>query len=136
MQPALERALGEAFAAVPPLTVRPRGAGWFPAACRAARVLWVGIESEDGLADLQRRVADVAERELGLDSERRPYRPHFTVARLRSPWPAESLGTWRAAMASFAGSSFQIGEGTLIQSLLDPSGVRYRRLAAYPMGPS
>lgn len=135
-RPALDRALGEAFAAAAPLAVRPRGAGWFPATGRAARVLWVGMEPGDGLAGVQRRAAEAAERELRLEREHRPYRAHLTVARLRSPWPAESLETWRAAMAGFVGSSFRIGEGVLVQSLLDPSGVRYRRLAAYPMGPS
>ena len=55
--------------------------GMFPAK-GAPRVLWVGVALNDELLALQR----VCEREavaIGLPPERKPYRPHVTLARWR-----------------------------------------------------
>lgn len=48
------------------------------------RVLYVGVQNSKALRSLQEECAQ-ALKELGFYLEDRPYRPHLTVARLRSP---------------------------------------------------
>ena len=67
------------------------GIGHF-ASGKAPRVLWVGVEKNEPLAYLQGRVEAACARG-GLDSERRNFSPHITLARLRNP-PASRLGAF------------------------------------------
>jgi RNA 2',3'-cyclic 3'-phosphodiesterase len=56
-----------------------RGSGFFPTP-KSARVFWVGIEAEPGLAELAGAV-DSALARLGVPKETRPFSPHLTLAR-------------------------------------------------------
>lgn len=66
----------------PPLTLRLHGLGAFPAP-EQARVLWVGVQQDQELLDLQ---ADLAARlkDSGFPPDERGYAPHLTLARLRN----------------------------------------------------
>jgi 2'-5' RNA ligase len=69
---------------VAPFGARIGGTGAFPRAARAT-VLWLGVaEGADALADLADAVMTRTER-LGHDRDPRPYRPHLTLARCRTP---------------------------------------------------
>ncbi len=60
-------------------TLRPGKLGYF-AGKGCIRVLWLGIEGEsDKLFSLQKEVDRIMERE-GFPPEKRPYRPHITLA--------------------------------------------------------
>ena len=77
----------------------------------------------EGLAALVKRVRGVAGR-AGIRVEKRAFRPHFTLARrIERPPPAPLTSP------SFL-CRFECV--TLFESLLDPGGVRYRELAAWP----
>jgi 2'-5' RNA ligase len=58
-----------------------RGYGFFPGA-KAARVFWVGIESDPQLGALA-KAADEAAFSLGIPKEVHPFSPHLTLARGR-----------------------------------------------------
>ena len=58
-----------------------RGVGFFPTA-RSARVFWVRIEAEPGLAKLAKKV-ETTLMGLGIPEEKRPFSPHLTLARTR-----------------------------------------------------
>jgi len=73
----IEEALGSINAE--PFQIRFHDAGFFPTA-KAARVFWVGIEGEAGLADLAVKVEESLAA-LGIPEEQRAFSPHLTLAR-------------------------------------------------------
>jgi 2'-5' RNA ligase len=128
-------------AVVPRLTDRLREAAqvahapelWLAGGGRFGRnVLWVGVGGEtDILASLVRAV-NRAVRSCRIGIERRPYRPHLTVARARrsgSVGPAEGLtdfrsASWRADQIELVHSRLGAGPGrTAIHARLAEFGL-------------
>jgi 2'-5' RNA ligase len=97
---------------------------------RRARVLTVGLEDPDGtLGGLQARVsADLAGAGLYVP-ERRPFRPHVTLARLRA-----GAGAPRAAPPPPPSVAFSGTAVTLYRSDLSPAGATYVPLAMRALG--
>ena len=104
------------------------GAGAFPNA-RGARVLWIGIgEGRGQLAKLARKL-DAAGKGVGASRDRRPYRAHLTVGRLREPRP---IALERVPGPDACG--FSVDEVVLYESRLSSSGSVYTPLARLPLG--
>jgi 2'-5' RNA ligase len=123
----LSRAAGR-MAATEPFHVTLAGTGAFPSP-RAARVLWIGVgEGLSQLAKIARKL-DAAGRGVGAPRERRPYRAHLTVARLREPTavPVELFSPPEP-------SGFSVEEVVLYESRLSSSGATYLPLARLPLG--
>lgn len=86
----------------------------------ARRALWLGVDGD--LPALRRTARAVA-------YDRRPYRPHLTVARLRGdadPGPA------REALRAYAGPAWRADTVQLIRSHLGPHPA-YQTLATFPL---
>src|SRR5438445_12671395 len=62
-----------------PFGLRLRGVGFFPT-FSAARVFWVGIEADPGLAQLASTIHDALAKS-GIANEQRDFSPHWTLAR-------------------------------------------------------
>ena len=119
--PAISAALLEAAGPAPRLALA--GALLLPP--RRARVLCAAIDDSDGtLAELQARVSEGLVDAGVFDPETRPFRPHATVARLRSGARAP-----RAVDAAPEPIAFHGGPLTLYVSRLHPKGARYEPLA-------
>ena len=117
---ALAPALAEVCAGHPALGLRLAGSGSFG---RGGPV-WVGVDGDRvGLSVLAGEVAQAC-RDLGVDVERRPYRPHLTVGRRGRPSPAR--------LASYAGPGWTAVEVELVASLLGPV-VEHRVLERLPL---
>ncbi len=129
---ALDRGLGPVFARFRPLELRPTVAGSFPPG-RPARVLWLGLESGDGLRELQSAVARIAAAVFGEEPESRPFHPHLTLARPGSRWPRKALERWLGAFRPGEVETFRARHGTLMESRLTASGPRYLPLSEYPL---
>jgi 2'-5' RNA ligase len=129
----LATALRAAFAPVPPLGLRLRGAGTFPPG-RPARVAWVGVEGPAELAALQAGAVAAAVTSAGHQPEERPYRPHITLARCQAPWPRAAVEKFVSALPGEIGPPFTAHRGVLIESKLSPRGARYREVAELPLG--
>ena len=73
----------------PPFPLRSAAPGGF---CKkGGDIWWLGVEPLPGLLTIQRRL-EAALRAAGFSPERRPYRPHITLARkVRSPAGLEPL---------------------------------------------
>ena len=148
----LRAALRESAVSSPPLRLRLEGLGTFPSS-GPPRVLWVGLVGDlDGLARL---AADV-ERDVvscGWNPERRPFRPHLTLARIDSGRAGRELRRLLASTGpiapeggevvenlpvSVAGpASFLLEELVLFESRLGPGGAQYFSLDRFPLrGPS
>ncbi|HYG67210.1 MAG TPA: RNA 2',3'-cyclic phosphodiesterase [Anaeromyxobacteraceae bacterium] len=111
-----------------PFSLAVEGLGAFPNA-RAARVLVAHVGTEPGLMDLHGQIGGALEH-LGLETERRPYRPHLTLARLKAP-DREAVQAFLAQPAPPL--SFRVEAFHLYESRLDPTGARYALLRSYPL---
>ena len=126
-------AADRAVARHPPLEMRVREIGAFPN-FRRARVVWIGVEQEPRL-ELLHHDLEMACAEEGFEIEGRPFRPHVTLARVRTPLPVERLRAFaRAARAVRMQAMVQVERITLFESTLAPNGAPYRRIHAASLG--
>lgn len=104
----LSNAAARTVAEVNPFSVRLEHAGVFPNQ-RQPRVLWIGINDRSGgLAQLQSRLEDEAEK-AEFPKETRRFHPHLTLARLRKPQHAQTLARLHQQM-EFEPVSFEVSE--------------------------
>jgi 2'-5' RNA ligase len=110
-----------------PFAMELGGLGAFPA-FRRARVLWIGVEQEARLELLHHDVEVACER-VGFEVEGKPFRPHITLARVRTTLEVDrrKLLARTAKKVDFT-ASVPVSELTLFESVLAPGGSRYRRL--------
>ncbi|HSS45490.1 MAG TPA: RNA 2',3'-cyclic phosphodiesterase [Thermoanaerobaculia bacterium] len=99
-----------------------------------ARVLGVGFEPSETLARIRRlaQEAELQARRLGLPEERREFHPHVTLARLRGPWPPESIEVFRREVERWKFPPWRVVRCTLFQSRLTPEGAVHTKLAEWP----
>lgn len=93
------------------------------------RVLWAGLTGDVApLGALARAVARAA-RELRIDVERRPFRGHLTLARVRGETDLRPLA---AALAGYEGPAWHATELVLVRSYLGPHP-RHEVLDRWPL---
>ena len=80
--PDIKEALTQAVASSKPFSIRLKGSGVFPNR-NYVKVIWVGIESDDALKVLAESVDNQLSM-LGFEREKRGFRSHLTVGRVRS----------------------------------------------------
>jgi len=118
-----------------PFAIQPTGIGCFPNERRPA-VVWIGLtEGTDHL----RRLADEVETEmdpLGFVPERKPYRGHLTIGRVRKDVRISGLAEALTAAGDAAERipEFQASEIALMKSVLDRGGAVYTRLSGAALG--
>jgi len=94
---------------------------------RKARVLTAELEAQ-GLSELQAGISGELEQAGVYTPEKRPFRPHVTVARLRPQTRAPRRADTHLEALSFHGTAI-----TLYASRLHPRGARYEALATVPL---
>lgn len=114
-----------------PFEMALRGVGQFPPR-GAARVLWAGVPVSPALMALQQQVASTL-LDLGLEPEDRPFAPHITLARLKSPPVPLLIGRYLNQYAAFHTPPIPVQAFALYSSLLRPEGPVYRHEAVYPL---
>ena len=125
----LDEALGEVRASA--FAVDLSGVGWFPTRGEPT-VFWVGCQPNEALDRLKRRV-DRALAEVGIRLEKRRFRPHITVARLKH-CRSRDLGQIERAHSLFRLSEVPVSSFSLMSSRLDPEGAVYHRLQRVELG--
>ena len=126
---ALSRAASAAVEGVEPFRLSIEEAGTFPPR-GAARVLWLGVKDESKrLAQLQHRLEQECEGE-GFTREPRAFKPHLTVARLRTPQDSHALSEAHRRSV-FGPYQFEVRELLVIRSQLGPGGSRYTPLTRH-----
>ena len=135
--PQVYQAVEQACQGHQPFEVAFGGLGGFPN-LRRPRVIWVGVEEESGqLQSLQRDVEQALERK-GFPRERRPFRPHLTLARVRkgaSPSEAAALGRSVAQAQVGTLGRMQVKEVSVMRSELTPEGALYSELYKVSLAP-
>ena len=125
--PTIAEAVGAAVEGIAPFDLRLDATGTFPPGRRPG-VVWAGLSGDlDALSAIQAPI-ESAMAGLGFAPERRDFRPHLTLARIRSRLAdgkvralAEELGT----VAHGVEEAFTVDEVRLIRSELRPDGARY-----------
>ncbi len=109
-------------------TARLAGLGCFPSV-RSPRVLWVGVA--DG-AEPMTELAGVLDQELyryDFMKEERPFHPHLTFGRAKTPVRIEGFFD-----RQFETEPFNVAEFVLFKSTLRPEGPLYEVLDRFPLG--
>jgi len=129
---AFASAVGPAVAAAVEGDIAASGAVVFPPQ-GPARVLGVGFSSSAALNEVTRLAgeAETVARRLRLQEERRPFHPHVTLARLRSPWPSESVETYRRETDSWNFPVWHVRSCVLYESRLLREGAVHAPLGEW-----
>jgi 2'-5' RNA ligase len=128
------RSVEEYVRSIPGRRMELHGVGSFPRNARSPRVIWIGCrgEVEDMTSDVQG--LEYRLERIGWAREKRPFRPHLTIARIRRPplegaaltslldeFREEPFGTW------------QVNEWILYRSELLASGAVYHSVHRFPL---
>lgn len=131
----LQESLRTACSGAMPLHLYAQGVGFFPSA-RSPRVIWIGIaDSENRLADFQRKIEDAIQAfSAGPGGER--FAGHVTLGRFKqSKWlDINSLTAHVDTMKNSSFGDWTVQEIEIIRSELLATGSRYTRLAAIRLG--
>ncbi|MDY6825803.1 MAG: RNA 2',3'-cyclic phosphodiesterase [Bacillota bacterium] len=125
--PELINAMDETTAGETQFAFSLKGSGIFPGTAKA-RVLWVGLDKGAFLITALAEKLDQKLTGLGFPPEKRPFRPHLTIGRLRYPLPEDLMQKFIEKENSFQGSSMMVGEITLFESILSRQGAVYHPL--------
>ena len=111
----------------PPITLGAAGLGAFPSR-RKPRVIWIGMEGEvQRLIRIQSRVENALE-PLSFVREKRPFRPHLTIGRVKDRRRLQALIDAMAELKIPEFDSFDVTEIILYKSDLRPTGAIYTKL--------
>jgi 2'-5' RNA ligase len=112
-----------------PATITLAGLGAFPSE-RRARVLWAGLEDPARLLMSLASGLEAALVPLGFGTEKRDFRPHLTLARLKPP---ASLAGVLSEVREVAPARFDVDHLVLYRSHLHPKGASYEVLGTIPL---
>ena len=115
----------------PQMRIRLRSTGWFGGADPDA--IWAGIEPNDDLNALAGK-CERAARRIGLPREKRPYRPHVTLAYCHHT-PVEEVIGYCQKNALLDIGPFWVDRFHLFSSWSGKGPSRYMSEAEYPLGP-
>lgn len=121
--PEIVSAIQEATAGIPPFEIRIRGTGGFPSLDRM-NVIWVGVEGAEPIARMAEAL-EVSLEPLGFPRERRPWKPHVTIARVKGQRDLDRVRRLLVARAMDEFGVHTINAVHLKKSLLTSEGARY-----------
>lgn len=112
-----------------PFEVEVKELGWFPHE-RAPRVLWMGVQGGDEMAELARETEEQL-LALGIKKEDRKFTPHLTLARIKSPVPLARLRATVREMQPAVLGKFLVSQFALFRSDAGSNSSVYRKLREY-----
>lgn len=113
-----------------PFKISLKGTGSFKRPGRP-RVIWAGIdEGAQQLADLAGQI-DTALKNIGFEPEQRPFAPHITIGRARTPITSEPLVALIKEHSEEELGSFTIKNVSVFKSELKPDGPVYTILREF-----
>lgn len=118
---------------VPPFPLAVRTLGAFPTR-RRPRIVWAGVTGDGGLERLH-RVLGLELQKLGFDRERKKFRPHLTLLRLKSSRNRKRLSRFLDQEGDRTRPvPFCVRQIHLYESRLHSRGARHLKLATAELG--
>lgn len=93
------------------------------------RVLWLGVESRPPLDPLVKELASAC----SIPNQR--FKPHLTLARVKTRWSAKAMNNLEARLQDAFGLSWTADAAVVMESTLTPKGARYSAQAVVPFAP-
>lgn len=116
------------------IAVQVRGLGVFPNQ-QSPSVLWVGLQKAEAVISLQGKLEEELEI-LGIPKEKRAFKPHLTLARIKPYFPEHQLKTLLAPLSTpeigFNQQTY-IEKITLFESKLSREGAIYQKIATFQL---
>ena len=107
--------------------------GCFPNA-RNPRVVWVGCSNPDGKLEALKTILDKELHSFGFEIETRPFHPHITLGRVKSPQGNRNLISILENL-TFEPHACAVKELVVMRSVLKPSGSEYSILKKVQLKP-
>lgn len=127
-------AILEAARSSEPFLAALTGWGAFPNVSRP-QTLWVGVDAPGNGFQVLEATLSARLKVIGIVPEAKPFHPHITLGRGRSPYGMEALvKSLKGASPSPAGTEFPVERITLFESVLSPAGPKYTVLLEAPLG--
>ncbi|MBN2453398.1 MAG: RNA 2',3'-cyclic phosphodiesterase [Candidatus Omnitrophica bacterium] len=127
----VKSALDAIAGSVRPFEMTLKALGAFPE-MRHPRVIWVGLDRGASEATALAGLVESALSELGFAKEERPFSPHLTIGRVRSPLNRDKLidkiSSVSAGFQPSDAGSYKVSSIILFQSTLTPKGSIYSKL--------
>ena len=115
------------------MSLGAKGIGFFPGVKRS-RVIWTGIAGQTKeLTDLQKTLDGKLDT-VGFPKEKRPFKGHLTIARIKRKIDARRLVDAMKEFGRFESKTFIADEVVLFKSELKPSGAVYSKLMSAALG--
>ncbi len=97
------------------------------------RVLWLGISDASGRLAFMQHALETECAAVGFPRESRAFKPHLTLARIRSTQGARELAAAHRE-TPFEPRRFKVSEFVVMRSELGPGGSRYTPLSRHRLG--
>lgn len=128
------RAVAESVRDIEPFEFRCHGAGAFPDLARP-RTVWIGVDEGSEAVLALHQAVELALGELGFMPERRRFRPHLTIGRVRGQGPStDQLGQLIGQHVDFDTGRTQVDELVVFSSAPGPDGPIYTALSHAQLG--
>ncbi len=114
-----------------PFDLSFRGVGVFPNR-KSPRVVWIDLGYPAELPALQREIEDSLV-PFGFETEDRPFSPHLTIGRVRSPRGRDSLLGAMETLKEKDFGNIGVERVSLMRSDLKPTGAQYSVIAEFPL---
>lgn len=124
----IEAAIRNSLAGHTSIPTRLTEGGAFPSQKRA-RVLWVGLDDDQGSLAALATATERGLEQMGLPPEARAWTPHVTLARFRTPADVRPI-----LPIDVQPIAFEVPRVTLFRSRLGRPAPRYEAIAQVPLG--
>ena len=132
--PAVKLAVQEAVVGNSPFELELSNIGMFGGR-EGLRIMWVGIAGDVLRLVKLVRDANAALAVVGFEPERRPFRPHLTLGRVRDEISTRHRAEIEVAVGKMEipASSWRTNQVSLMRSRLTTTGAHYEVLATFPL---
>ena len=130
--PELTASIEQCIAGIAPFTVSVGCLGAFPNE-HNPQVIWIGAREESGRLSMMHKALESGLARMGFKEEKRPFAPHLTLGRLKSP---RGKGAARQGIEDFKSAdcgSYEVGSICLFKSDLKPGGAVYTLLKSFSL---
>lgn len=132
--PAIKLAIQEAVVGHQPFELEFSSIGTFGGR-EGLRIMWVGIAGDVLRLEALVRAVNAALAVVGFEPERRPFRPHLTLGRVRDEISTRQRAEIEVAVGKMdvPPSAWRTAQVSLMRSRLGPEGAKYEVLATFPL---